>query len=262
MPYVNHQGVRLHYQVEGDGPPLVLQHGLTSCIQSWYVYGYVASLQQAYRLVLIDARGHGASDKPHEPKDYELRLRVADVLAVLDALHLDTVHYMGYSMGGRIGFGIAQYAPERLHSLIIGGMNATGSGGVATQERVDLLKQGMVAYVAHTETQSGPIDPARQAWLLANDPEALIAATLAPRGLDRMEEVLPTMTMPCLLYVGEADGFFPGAKVCAQHMPNATFVSFPGLDHGQTSRASHLVLPHVTEFLKRAVLQASKADSQ
>jgi pimeloyl-ACP methyl ester carboxylesterase len=120
MPYVNHQGVRIHYQVEGDGPPLVLQHGLTSCIQSWYVYGYVASLKPSYRLILIDARGHGASDKPHDPKDYELRLRVVDVLAVLDDLHLDTVHYMGYSMGGRIGFGMAQYAPERFHSLIIG----------------------------------------------------------------------------------------------------------------------------------------------
>lgn len=68
------------------------------------------------------------------------------------------------------------------------------------------------------------------------------------------------MTMPCLLYVGEADGFYAGAKECMQHLPNATFVSFPGLDHGQTSRAGHLVVPHVTEFLKGAVLQAAAAE--
>ena len=259
MPYANNNGVGIHYHVEGDGPPLVLQHGFTSCVKSWYLYGYVEGLKNDYRLVLIDARGHGASDKPHDPQSYQLSLRVGDVIAVMDDLKLDKAHYMGYSMGGRIGFGIAKHAPERFHSLAIGGMSPDGSGGEATSGRIELLKRGMEAYVAHSEAQSGPIDPERKEWLLANDPDALIAATLA-RGLSGMEDVLPGMTMPCLLYVGEADGFFPGAKEGAKHLPNATFVSFPGLDHGQTSRASHLVLPHVKQFLKGAVLQASAAD--
>ena len=259
MPYARNTGVRIHYQVEGDGPPLILQHGFTSGLKSWYANGYVEPLKKEYRLVLIDARGHGASDKPHDPKDYELRLRVGDVTSVMDDLGIDKCHYLGYSMGGRIGFGIAKFVPERFHSLIIGGMNPYGSGGETTQGRIELLKQGMAAYVANSEAQSGPIEPERKAWLLANDPEALIAATLAPRGTERMEEVLPTMTMPCLLYCGEADGFFPGAKECIKDLPNARFVSFPGLDHGQTSRAGNLVVPHVQEFLKGAVLQASAA---
>jgi pimeloyl-ACP methyl ester carboxylesterase len=113
MPYANNHSVRIHYQVEGEGPPLVLQHGFTSSLQNWYAYGYVAALRQNYQLILIDARGHGQSDKLYDPQAYALQHRVEDVLAVLDALRIDNAHYLGYSMGGRIGFGIVKYHPVR-----------------------------------------------------------------------------------------------------------------------------------------------------
>src|SRR5437899_3536222 len=89
MPYANNHSIRIHYQVEGEGPPLVLQHGFTSSLQNWYTYGYVAALRQSYQLILIDARGHGQSDKPYDPQAYALQHRVEDVLAVLDALQVD-----------------------------------------------------------------------------------------------------------------------------------------------------------------------------
>ncbi|MDP7340108.1 MAG: alpha/beta fold hydrolase, partial [Vicinamibacterales bacterium] len=207
MPYTDNDGTRIHYHVEGSGPPLILQHGFTSSLENWYVYGYVAPLKAAYRLVLIDARGHGKSDKPHDPAEYDLKLRVNDVTSVLDDLGIDKAHYLGYSMGGRIGFGIALHAPDRVNSLMIGGMHPYDTGGNATpSDRVTFLSQGMEAYVANTESQSGPTEPQRRARLLANDPQALIAAITAPRGTSG--DVLATMTMPCLLYVGEADGFF------------------------------------------------------
>ena len=124
MPYVDNSGVKIHYHVEGDGPPLVLQHGLTSSLQNWYAYGFVEELQKDYRLILVDARGHGRSDKPHDPKDYDLKLRVSDILAVMDDLGVEKAHYMGYSMGGRIGFGLVMHALDRFHSFIVGGMGA------------------------------------------------------------------------------------------------------------------------------------------
>ena len=83
MPYTTHQGVRLHYQVEGEGPPLVLQHGFTDSLQTWYELGYVEALQRDYRLILVDARGHGHSDKPHDPDAYAMAVIVGDIVAVL-----------------------------------------------------------------------------------------------------------------------------------------------------------------------------------
>ena len=94
------------------------------------------------------------------------------------------------------------------------------------------------------------MEDGRRERLLDNDPEALIAATTAPRGTDGIEDILPGIDIPCLLYCGEADGFFQGAKEASQIIPNARFASFPGFNHGQTSRAADAVLPHVTRFLK------------
>jgi pimeloyl-ACP methyl ester carboxylesterase len=257
MPYANNHSVRIHYQVEGEGPPLVLQHGFTSSLQNWYAYGYVAALRQNYQLILIDARGHGQSDKLYDPQAYALQHRVEDVLAVLDALRIDNAHYLGYSMGGRIGFGIVKYHPERFLSLMIGGMHPYESSSESAEARIALLQQGMAAYVADAETQNGPMAPDRKARLLANDPAALIASLRAPRGLTGIEQLLLDMTLPCLLYVGEADSFYPGAQEGVKYMPNARFVSFPGLNHTQTSQASHLVVPHVTQFLHDVIQDES-----
>ena len=110
MPYANNQGVLIHYQVTGDGSPLVLQHGFNASMEDWYEFGYVEKLNQEHRLILVDARGHGASDKPHESEAYELKRLVSDIVVVLDDLQVIKAHYLGYSMGGWIGFGMAKYA--------------------------------------------------------------------------------------------------------------------------------------------------------
>jgi pimeloyl-ACP methyl ester carboxylesterase len=99
------------------------------------------------------------------------------------------------------------------------------------------------------------MEAGRKERLLENDPEALIAATLAPRGTDGVGELLPGLDLPCLLYCGDADGFFPGSKASAQAIPGAVFVSLPGLNHGEASRAGELVVPHVSEFLKGAAMK-------
>ena len=229
---------------------------MTNSLQTWYASGVVEEIQKNYRPILVDARGHGRSSKPHDPKDYDLKLRVSDILAVMDDLGVDKAHYMGYSMGGRIGFGIVMHALDRFHSLIIGGISAdTPNSDNPPQDRIELLRQGMAHYVADAEAKEGPMEAGRRERLLVNDPEALTAATTAPRGPDGVEGWLPRLKLPSLLYGADADGFFPGSKAAAQAIPNAVFAAIPGLDHVQTSRAGDLVLPHVTEFLKKAVAE-------
>ena len=106
MPRVDNNGISIHYRVEGNGPPLVLGHGFTDSSDVWYERDYVAALKAKYRLVLIDTRGHGQSDKPHDPPSYAMEKCASDVVAILDDLGMKTAAYWGYSMGGRIGYAL------------------------------------------------------------------------------------------------------------------------------------------------------------
>src|SRR5438445_949325 len=241
MPYTNNQGIRIHYQVEGVGIPLILLHGFTDSLETWYEMGYVEALKNDYRLIWVDARGHGASDKPHDPDAYEMQHNVSDILAVLDTLHVPTVHFFGYSMGGQIGFAMAKYAAARCASMILGGADPYQRQLPERDQWLAMLQQGMVAFIDGAWVPQGPISPALRARLLANDVEAMIASRLKNRERPSFAEVPPMMTMPCLLFAGEADGRYDGMKACIAHMPNVTFISFPGLTHSETFFHSDLV---------------------
>jgi pimeloyl-ACP methyl ester carboxylesterase len=249
MPHANNQGIRIHYQIEGVGTPLLLQHGCSDSVESWYEQGYVAALRSTHQLILIDARGHGASDKPHDPAAYAIQHNVADILAVLDTLQVPAVHFFGYSMGGQIGFAMAKYAAARCVSMILGGADPYQSNIPERDTWLAMLQQGMASFIEGAWVPQGPISAALRARLLANDVEAMIANRIKTMERPSFAEVVPTMTMPCLLYAGEADGRYAGLKACRAHMPNATFVSVPGLNHAECFFRSDLVLPHITKFL-------------
>jgi pimeloyl-ACP methyl ester carboxylesterase len=248
MPYADNGSVRIHYQVEGEGPALVLQHGFTESLVDWYECGYVEALRSDYRLILIDARGHGASDKPHDPDAYVLNRRVADIVAVLDALDIARALFWGYSMGGWIGFGIAKYAKQRVRALVIGGQHPYARSMEALRQMVRTgIAQGSGEFVASMEEMFGPESAARKGRLLSMDLEALLALA---QDRPSLEDILPTMPMPCCLYAGEIDPIYPEVEVCSRHIPRVTFFSLPGLSHCEAYARSELVLPRVTGFLK------------
>lgn len=256
MPHANNEGVHIHYRTEGEGPPLVLHHWSLATLESWYDYGYVSALRDDYRLILLDARGHGGSDKPHEPQAYGLEQRVGDVVAVLDDLRIAKAHFFGYSMGGWVGFGIARYAPERFQSLIIAGQHPYTQSLEGLRRLVRYgVENGPEAFVAMWENDFGPLAPGLKKRILTYDFEALLAVA---QDRESLETVLPTMTMPCLLVVGESDGVYPTAQKCIWQIPGATFVTLPGLDHGETIRRSDLLLPPVVRFLAAANREKSK----
>ena len=248
MPYAHNGGVRIHYEAEGKGPALVLQHGFTESVVDWYETGYVEALKPDYRLILIDARGHGDSDKPHDPDAYVLNRRVADIVAVLDALGIAKVLYWGYSMGGWIGFGLAKYAKERVRALVIGGQHPYARSMGALREMVQRgIAQGGGAFVAGMEEMFGPESTERKERLLSADLKAYLALVQDRPGLD---DILPTMLMPCCLYAGEIDPLYPEVEACSRHIPQVTFFSLPGLSHCDAYTRSELVLPRVTGFLE------------
>jgi pimeloyl-ACP methyl ester carboxylesterase len=250
MPYADNDGVRIYYEVEGDGPPLVLMHGGLDSHELWRIVGFVELLKDDFELILIDARGYGASDKPHEREAYRLALMVSDVVAVLDDLNVRKAHYLGYSMGGGVGYGIAKYAPGRFYSLILGGATLPREGN---KEDRDLLKvtEGMEAHLAHLAALVGPWwTPQIRAIFESNDLDAMIAKAFDGEGLRYMgyDDVLPHLTLPCLMYWGEDDEA-PGFRQAVTQMPNVKIVTFPGLNHVDAYCRADLVVPHVRRFL-------------
>ncbi|MFJ1570436.1 alpha/beta fold hydrolase [Pseudomonas sp. NPDC088322] len=115
MAYFEHEGCTLHYQQYGQGEPLVLLHGLGSSSLDWELQ--VPLLSQHYRVILLDSRGHGRSDKPTD--GYQIATFSEDLLALLEHLQTGPVHLVGLSMGGMIGFQFAVDHPRWLRSLCI-----------------------------------------------------------------------------------------------------------------------------------------------
>ena len=256
MPYAVNDGVRIRYETEGHGPPLVLHIGFIGGLEDWIEAGYVAALRDRYRLVLIDPRGQGGSDKPHDPAAYVARNRVGDVLAVLDAEGIDRAHFWGYSLGGWVGFDLGVFAADRVASLVIGGAQPFDGNPRPIEGDYFLvgLRVGMAPFVAACEAG----DPAyfvsageRGRWL-AGDVEALRAARITSLTQpDLARDAVAGIRAPTLIYAGSEDNPEPKRRA-ADLLPNAAFVAIDGLDHAQTMNRADLVLPHVLAFLADA----------
>jgi len=210
----------------------------------------------------MDMRGHGASDKPHNPEMYRFELLATDPVAVLDKLQVSKTHFLGYSMGGRIGFGAAKYASNRFNSFILGGTTPSNINQPFTDSCLRMLrlarahqilrkeKNAIIAYVKKELRMR--TTPQLEARWVTNDTKALAAFLTGSQWGKGLEDTLQTMNMPCLVYCGEGDDNYSSAKKWVEIMPNATFVSIPGLGHIETLLRSDLVLPHITKFLEKA----------
>ncbi len=120
-------GIRLAYEVVGEGPPVLLIHGFAaSRIQNWKDPGWYQTLNDAgYQVIAMDCRGHGQSDKPREDKFYGHDIMAEDARVVMAATGIAPAFVMGYSMGGFISMHLLMEHPEQLRKLAIGGVGAT-----------------------------------------------------------------------------------------------------------------------------------------
>lgn len=252
MPYVNNQGINIHYQIEGNDsdPPLLLHHGFTQNLTRWQLVGYVEELKSSYQLILVDARGHGESDKPYDSEAYELELRVSDVVAVLDELKLEKVHFWGFSMGGRIGFGIANYAPSRVLSYIIGGSHPYGRKIPVDAPKLDGSDPQAFAegFFKRIGVDLNSIPEKVKENLFENDFRALAAAI---GDYPSLEDILATIDVPCLIYCGGVDRNYSQALQSSEQIPNCSFVTLDGLNHAQAFNQSEHILRHVKNFLEQ-----------
>jgi len=241
-------GVRIAWEEAGEGAPIVLVHGFASDrVQNWRAPGWYQTLTGAgRRVVALDCRGHGESDKPHEAEAYGDRM-VDDVAAVMDAASLSDADVMGYSMGGMLTMGLMMRHPGRVRRAVIAGVGASyfREAGI----RRDGIADALLA--ADPATLKDPIQ--RQFRIFAGqagkDLAALAACMREPRTVYRPEQ-LGAWPGPVLVVCGERDTLTGPPDGLADAFGQGRAVTVTGRDH-MTAVGDKLYKQAVLEFLAR-----------
>lgn len=226
-----HDGLQLAYFDAGDpdGVPVLLIHGFASSANvNWVHPGWVKTLGEAgYRVVAIDNRGHGQSDRPHDSDAYLPTLMAGDAAALLAHLGISSAHVMGYSMGARISTFLALEHSERVRSLVLGGLGIGLTDGVGDW---DPIAEALLA-----PQLSDVTDPRGRMFRAfadqtRSDRFALAACIQTNRVLASPEDV-GRIRQPVLIAVGTKDDIAGSPHELAALMPNARAIDIPNRDH-------------------------------
>jgi pimeloyl-ACP methyl ester carboxylesterase len=209
--FFDSDGVRLRYQVSGQGPPVVLIHGFGETLERWETAGVTQALTPHFRVIVLDVRGHGQSGKPHEPESYGPAL-ATDVVNLLHQVGAPKAHIVGYSLGALVALDIAAHHQESALSVVLGG------AGWITQEALD----GLSEQADTLEREGGPLRSREDARALA----ALL------RGLQLLrEDDVRRITAPMVVLVGANDRFFPYVRRLSNALPAVDVVVIPNASH-------------------------------
>jgi pimeloyl-ACP methyl ester carboxylesterase len=253
--YFDSNGVRIRYVEEGSGEPVVLIHGFTDDVErAWIDAGTFDELAKHYHVIAFDYRGHGKSGKPHDPQQYG-REAALDVVRLLDHLHIERAHKVGYSMGGIITAYLLTIHPERFLTATLGGVAPGGSVSAAIRQTwATEIEQGsmrslIVAAVWPTDQPKPTEEQLQQmsaAFLAGNDPLALAAQLRSGGNLSVQQADLAAVRVPILGVAGSADAALARLNALKTHLPQLTVVEIQGAGH-QAAR----LRPELGQAVKR-----------
>lgn len=233
-PPISHfvkNGLKLAFFDEGDpsGPPVLLIHGFAStAIANWVNPGWLKTLGEAgYRVIAIDNRGHGSSDKLYDADVYHPWIMAEDAVALLDHLGIAEAHVMGYSMGARVATFMAIAHPDRVRSLVLGGL---GIGMVEGVGDWDPIADALVAPSLDDVTHARGRMFRAFAEQTKSDRQALAACIQGSRDLASRADVA-RIEAPTLIAVGAKDDIAGSGQELAALMPNAKAIDIPNRDH-------------------------------
>ena len=264
MPFARNtlDASRVYFEDDGGaGTPVVMLGGFLDPLQlvrAAPIARKLHELPEEFRLIYVDHRGHGRSDKPHDAKSYAMPLRVADAVAVLDELGIGRAHFVGISWGGRLCFGIGEHASERVRSLVIFGQQPykLDPEGPLTQVVGEALaasrERGIEALVQAFESIVGRYPEPVRTKYLACDAAAMRAGWSAAMAEGAISGELGAWEVRCLICVAADDvDFFDQARRAAEEIPNAEFVTIEATDHlGMDTAGVDPVLPAVLRTLR------------
>jgi pimeloyl-ACP methyl ester carboxylesterase len=229
MTTFDSDGVRIAYLDEGDGDPILLIHGFASNIQvNWVNTGWVATLTRAgFRVIAIDNRGHGDSEKLYDTAAYGGPIMAEDARRLLDHLGIAKVDVMGYSMGARISAFLVMAHPQRVRSVIFAGLGINMVHGVGAPGPIAVaLEAPSVEDVKNDAARSFRVF----AEQTGSDRRALAACIRSSRDKIAAEE-LARISVPVLVAVGTDDVIAGSGPKLAAIIPGAEALDIPGRDH-------------------------------
>lgn len=247
-------GVRIRYLIAGRGEPVLLVHGWSASAEMWELL--MNDLSRDHQVIAMDCRGHGRSDKPHDPSQYGSEM-ASDVVRLMDHLSLQRAHIVGYSMGGGIVMKVLVDHPDRLFSVVAGGSagfresdEEWDTGLIKSLENGMPLSEAMIA----NRPASSPEPSVQQRAMMQQmdamqDSKALAAQRRGNVGLRITDEPLRKNTIPLLVIYGGRDAperFEPYKKIIA----NAEFAVVEGVGHGAVPD-SPVFVQRVRDFLTR-----------
>jgi pimeloyl-ACP methyl ester carboxylesterase len=250
--YFDSNGVRLHYTVQGEGEPVVLLHGFAvNADLNWRLPGITQALAEEFRVIALDLRGHGLSDKPHDVRQYGMQM-VRDVTRLLDHLQIGKAHVVGYSLGGLITIKLATTYPERLltASPLGAGWERTDNsaflGSLGELERALKSGRGIGPLAGRLGSEREKPGLLHTGWVrfmtrYLNDGHALSAMVRGIPDLTVEEEALRTIPVPVCGIVGSRDPLRVGVEALKGRVPDLRLVIVEGADHIRAPRSRELL---------------------
>lgn len=250
MPTLNRDGVKIHYEVHGEGPAILLSHGYSATCRMWD--GQIEAFKNRHRVIVWDMRGHGQSDYPDDQNLYSEALTVGDMKAILDACGVDRAIIGGLSLGGYMTMAFHLAHPERCRALML---FDTGPGykkdeareewnsmAIARAERLE--KEGLAAL--------GPSDEVRMAQHRSADGLARAARGMLTQVDSRVINSLETIGVPTLVLVGAEDkNFLNAIDYIAKKIPGSTKVVIPEAGHAANLHQPEKFNEAMEQFISR-----------
>jgi pimeloyl-ACP methyl ester carboxylesterase len=226
-------GTDIAYDCIGEGSPVVLIHGFGANRQiTWANTNWYQTLQRAgHKLIAIDCRGHGKSEKPHDLADYHEGRMAMDVIAVLAALEIPEVDVVGYSMGGQLAIRLMHDAPGRVRRVILGGIGETYFQ--VSKEQTEAIAEGLLARDPAKITDPKAREFRTFCEKAGDDLVAMAACMRRPRRVFSREE-LHTLPQKVLVADGELDDMAGSPEPLARAFRDASTLIIPKRNHHST----------------------------
>jgi pimeloyl-ACP methyl ester carboxylesterase len=241
----------INYDVRGDGTPIIFIHGFASNYKvNWENTGWINTFAgRGRRVVALDLRGHGKSEKPFSPADYHPALMGGDVIRLMDHLGMEKADLISYSMGAWISSHLMISFPERLNAVVLGGM---GDNLLAFGDRAERVAEALLTPFPDAITHSFLKALRSFSELVGNDTRALAACTrgVYAAGIPDFSRT----TSPVLIITGALDDVVGQPDRLAEQIPGAEKIIMPSCDH-LTALTRQAVKEEVFRFLHRHPLQ-------